>query len=215
MDLQNRIYNTNKLRYYYLLIYFYSIFIFILGINTIIYSNKIPNNLLQITILIIFIIAFLNFIIYKNKKTIKEGLTKKKKWNPFAKIKNPFAKIKAIFGGGQKNSQCFLLYREYAEVQKQIDQIDEEYTNLLEDIKVYFSGIDMKYLNLEKEVNTMLTHLASNLTNIVETDNPWNTQYVTTLTGINNISNGLSQIEKNTNPKNYEKSQLFIPVTNM
>ena len=72
----------------------------------------------------------------------------------------------------------------------------------------------MKYLNLEKEVNTMLTHLASNLTNIVETDNPWSTQYVTTLTGINNIANGLTQIEKNTNPKNYEKSQLFIPAIN-
>jgi len=214
MDLQKRIYNIYTLNYYYLLIYFYSIFIFILGINTIIYSNKIPNNLLQITILIIFIIAFLNFIIYKNKKTIKEGLRRRKKiWNPFAKI--PFNKIKQIFtGGAQRNSRCFLLYREYAEVQKQIDQIDEEYTNLLEDIKFYFSGIDVKYLNLEKEVNTMLTHLASNLTNIVETDNPWSTQYVTTLTGINNIANGLTQIEKNTNPKNYEKSQLFIPAIN-
>jgi len=94
MDLQNRIYNTNKLRYYYLLIYFYSIFIFILGINTIIYSNKIPNNLLQITILIIFIIAFLNFIIYKNKKTIKEGLRKKKNGIHLLKLRIHLLKLK-------------------------------------------------------------------------------------------------------------------------
>jgi len=178
------IYNNNK-KYYYLLIYSYTIFVSILAIQIFIYSIKIPNSLFKIAMLFIFIVAVLNFII--NNKPIKEG------WNT--------------------NSSCFKLYKEYAETQKQIDKIDEDYTNLLDDIKVYLSGIDNRYINLEKDINYLLINLSGNLSNVVETKNAWNTQYITTLTGINNMSNVLNEIQNNTDPKQYMKSQVLIPIT--
>lgn len=179
------IYNNNNKKYYYLLIYSYTIFVSILAIQIFIYSTKIPNSLFNISMLFIFLVALFNYII--NNKQIKEG------WNT--------------------NTSCFKLYKEYAETQKQIDQIDEDYTNLLEDIKVYLSGIDKRYINLEKDINYLLINLSGNLSNVVETKNAWNTQYITTLTGINNMSNVLNEIQNNTDPKQYLKSQVLIPIT--